>query len=112
MKVLATAFSMLVLLSNFVLAAENDLNGTWNGATPRGASIKVVVSDGQTKSYYFKGRSQGVIGGKVQRGTATFGLHTNQSAKVVLTKLKGEQASFVYTDNTGPDTLRVVLSKK
>lgn len=112
MNVKTIAVSFLVLFSGAALAAESSLDGTWTGATPRGSSITVVVANGQTKAYYFKGRSQGVIGGKVTGDATAFGLRTNKSSRVAQKRLKGDKVSFVYTDNTGPDALKVTLKKK
>lgn len=110
MRVLAIVFSFL-LISGFAFAAESDVDGTWVGSTPRGSSIKVVVAGGQAKQYYFQGRSQGVVGGKFKGGATSFGLRTEKSAKVVLKKMKGDKPSYTYTDKTGPDALKVTLTK-
>ena len=112
MKMIFSVFAMLVLLAGTAFAAPSELDGTWGGATPNGSSIKVVVSNGKTTHYYFKGRSQGVIGGVVKGGKTSFGLRTNKSSKVVLRKQKGDRLQLVYTDNTGPDALTVILDKK
>lgn len=111
MRAVSIVLSFVMFLSGAALAAAGELDGTWTGATPGGSSIKVVVANDQAKSYYFKGKSQGVIGGKVTGGKAAFGLRTNKSAKVVLQRQKGNKLTFVYTDNTGPDALKVTLTK-
>jgi len=112
MKLILSVLAMLTMFIGPVLAAPSELDGTWVGATPRGASIKVVISNGKTTHYYFKGRSQGVIGGVVKGKTASFGMRSEKSAKVVLRKQKGNQMQFIYTDNTGPDALKVILTSK
>ena len=112
MRMIVSVLAMLALLLGPALAAPSELDGTWVGKTPRGSSIRVVVADGKTTHYFFQGRSQGVVGGAVKGKSATFGLRTNKSSKIVLQKQKGDKVQLVYTDNTGPDALKVILTKK
>lgn len=112
MKLILSICTILMMLMSPVMAAGSALDGTWVGVTPRGSSIKVVVANGKATHYYFKGRSQGVIGGTVKGNSASFGMRSEKSAKVVLRKQKGDKLQFIYTDSTGPDALKVTLSLK
>lgn len=88
------------------------LDGQWVGATPRGSAITVTISGNQATAYYFQGRPQGISGGKVSGNKVSFDVAGPNQGKVVMTRGKGNSASFRYTDNTGPDAMVTTVSKQ
>jgi hypothetical protein len=105
----ATALSLGLSYSP---AFAQALDGTWNGVTPRGLPLQVTISGNQTTSYYFRGYPQSISGGKVSGGKVSFDVAGNIPGKVVMTKGKGNTASFRYTDSSGPDAMVVTVTKQ
>ena len=93
-------------------AFAQTLDGTWNGATPRGNPVQVTILGNQTTSYVFRGYPQGISGGAVKGNTVSFNVYGPNQGKVVMTRGKGNTASFRYTDNTGPDAMVITLQKR